>query len=262
MMTWETLYHAGLKNNAILLFVFFATLLTYHVHSLINGIYLPTTARHVWNSQNKPLLVIMIGIALAGTVYFFLPFVHRPIPFVLAGLLTFLYSAPNLRGKAFAFLRSIAVGKTFYLAFMWTFSTTLLPLLALDADTSTTNNAFTLSRFFLVYPICILFDRRDMQEDRSKGIRALPTLLNDKSLGYIYYGSLFLSMFFALAFNWPDFHISSFFLFLPPLICMFLFGFTRHRKGDLLYYIVLDGLMMLSAVLQAIYLFSFTFVTR
>lgn len=262
MMTWEALQFAGVKNTNILFFVFFATLLTYHCHSLINLVYPAATLRHQWNARNKPGLVFFIVLASAGTVYFFIPFIQRPIPFLLAGLLTFLYSAPNLPGKAFAFLRSIAVGKTFYLACMWIYATTILPMIALEPESYVIVDAFIGTRFFLVYAICVLFDRRDRHEDRAKGIRALPTLFSERSIGMIYYASLILSMFFALLYTWPALNTTTVFLLLPPMICLFLFRATRHRKGDLLYYVLLDGLMMMSAVLQAIYLFSFTFATR
>lgn len=260
MMTWEALYYAGLKDFQILLFIFFATLLTYHVHSLINVVYPASTARHQWNDQNRNILMFFILLSFAGTVVFFIPFITRPIPFLLAGLLTFLYSAPNL--KAFAFLRSIAVGKTFYLACMWTYATAILPIIALRPESGDVLNAFTASRFFLVYAICILFDRRDKKEDQIKGIKALPTLLSEKSIGIIYYISLLISIFSAVIFTWPSFNVTTLFLLLPSIVCLFLFRTTRYRKGDLLYYVLLDGLMMMSAVLQAIYLFSFTFVIR
>lgn len=255
MMTWETLHMAGLKNPYIIFFVFFATLLTYHVHSLINVVYPASTTRHQWNVSNRHVLIIFIITALTGTVYFFVPFIQHPIPFLLAGLLTFLYSAPNLKGKPFVFLRSIAVGKTLYLACMWTYATAILPIIAIDTASHKVLDALTGNRFFLVYAICILFDRRDQQEDREKGIHALPTLLNERSIGMIYFTSLILSMFFAIIYSWPVLNTTTTFLLLPPVICLFLFHPTRYRKGDLLYYILLDGLMMLSALLQAIYLY-------
>jgi 4-hydroxybenzoate polyprenyltransferase len=260
MMTWEALHYAGLKNLNILFFVFFATLLTYHVHSMINVVYPASTTRHHWNDDNRNILLVFIALAFTGTLVFFIPFITTPAPFLLAGLLTFLYSAPNL--KAFAFLRSIAVGKTFYLAFMWTYATAILPVIGLQPQSPDLLNPFTASRFFLVYAICILFDRRDKKEDQAKGIKALPTLLSEKSIGIIYYISLLISIYSAVMFTWPSFNTTTLFLVLPSVICLFLFSATRHRKGDVLYYVLLDGLMMMSAVLQAIYLFSFTFVIR
>lgn len=262
MMTWETLHYANAMNLNMLMFVFFATLLTYHFHSLINIVYPAFTKRSLWNAGNRRLIVMMMILAMAGTLYFFLPFAGNPLPFLVAGLLTFLYSAPNLKGDFFVYLRSIAIGKTLYLAGMWTFVTAILPMMATPDIDKPLPLAFIAYRFFLVYPICILFDRRDQLEDREKGIRALPTLLGDKALQSIYISSLVLSLAFAIAFTWPSFNVTTLMLLLPVLLCFPLYHFSRHRSDEFLYYVILDGLLMLSAILQAIYLISFTFVTR
>ncbi len=262
MMTWEALHLSNLKDHNLLWFVFFSTLLTYHFHSLVNVVYPASSERHFWNDRNQKILILFMLLALLGTIYFFIPFIRRPIPFLLGGLFTFLYSAPNLKGQAFILLRKIAVGKTLYLAFMWTYATSILPIMALDPGSHDILNAFTGSRFFLVYAICVLFDRRDKLEDQLKGIKALPTLLHENALRKVYFLSLLLSMIFTIIYTWPHFNSTTFFLLVPALICLFLFGLTQHRKGDLLYYVLLDGLMMMSAILQAIYLFSSTFVNR
>jgi 4-hydroxybenzoate polyprenyltransferase len=259
MMSWETQYLYGFQDNNYLAFIFCSTLASYNAHSLINRVYQPTSARHTWNFRNRNVLIILFLVSGAATIWFFLPYRHNPLPFIAGGVLTFLYSAPNLEGKAWTFLRKIAIGKTIYLAAVWTYATTILPLLAQDKGTDLFSG-FLGSRFYLVYAICILFDLRDREEDRLKGIKALPTMLNNQWIRYFYFGSLIISAFFSIQFTLPGWEATTVILLIPALLLLPMYRYAAHRTDDALYFLYLDGLMMLSALLHAVY-FSFTFVS-
>jgi 4-hydroxybenzoate polyprenyltransferase len=260
MMSWETQYISGFSDFKYLVFIFFSTLLSYSFHSIVNTIYTDISPRHEWNVRHRKFLffLLFISAAVSGTI-FLTSYINNMLPFVIGGLLTFIYSAPNLDGKLFAFMRRIAIGKTLFLAFMWTYATTMLPILAHDPSVSLFS-AFLGSRFYLVYAICILFDVRDHEEDRLKGIRALPTMLPYPVVRYFYFFSLAVSTFFCFMQTWPSISATTIILLIPVIISLFLFRFTRTRDGEILYFVYLDGLMMLSAILHAVYLFSITFV--
>jgi len=49
-------------------------------------------------------------------------------------------------------------------------------------------------------------------------------------------------------------------MLVPVIICFLIYGHSLTRSDDLYYYVILDGLMMLSALLLFIYSISFTFV--
>jgi 1,4-dihydroxy-2-naphthoate octaprenyltransferase len=260
MMSWETQYLSGFTDHTYLWFIFFSTLLSYSFHSIVNTVYTSESPRHKWNAHNRKLLLfIMVLSAAVCSLIFLSSYLDNLLPFVLGGLLTFVYSAPNLEGRLFEFMRKIAFGKTIFLAFMWTYATTMLPILAHDPG-SDPFSAFLGSRFYLVYAICILFDLRDREEDRQKGIRALPTMLGDIPVRLFYFVSIAASVFFSIMYTWPFFSITTLILLVPAVIALFIFRITRARDGEILYYVYLDGLMMLSAILHAIYLFSITFV--
>ncbi|HLO81144.1 MAG TPA: hypothetical protein VK166_09305 [Chitinophagaceae bacterium] len=261
MMAWETQYLNGFLDPVYLCFIFFSTLLSYSFHSIVNTVYRDVSPRHDWNYRNRKFLYVMLFISTVVCGGIFLAnYLHKIIPFVVAGLLTFVYSAPNMEGRVFEFMRRIAFGKTIFLAFMWTYATTILPLWAYEPASGELINAFTGSRFYLIYAICILFDLRDREEDRQKGIRALPTMLTDTPVRLFYFGSLAVSAFFSFMYTWPSINMTTFILMVPVIISLFMFRFTRARDEEILYFVYLDGLMMLSAILHAIYLFSITFV--
>jgi 4-hydroxybenzoate polyprenyltransferase len=112
-----------------------------------------------------------------------------------------------------------------------------------------------------VYAICILFDIRDREEDRQKRIRALPTILSGQSIMRIYYLSLLFSFLSTIMMLWSGMPMVLFIcMMVPIIICIFLYHHSIARKDDMFYYVILDGLMMLSALLLFVYLISFTFV--
>jgi 4-hydroxybenzoate polyprenyltransferase len=51
---------------------------------------------------------------------------------------------------------------------------------------------FTASRFFFVYACCLIFDYRDREDDRAAGIVSMITLLNEKGIDRLFYGSMIL----------------------------------------------------------------------
>jgi len=259
-MSWETQYLGGFSDPVFLGFIFFSTLLSYSFHSVINTVYADISPRHEWNVKNRKWLYVIIVFSGIMTLLIFLPnYLDNFLPFLAGGLLTFAYSAPNLPGKFFEMLRRIAFGKTFFLAFMWAYATTILPVLAHDPAANPIS-PFLGSRFYLVYSICILFDLRDREEDRAKGIRALPTMLGDNAVKAFYFTSLCIAIFFSVMETWPLVNATTVILLIPVIIAFFVFRFTEYADSELIYHVYLDGLMMLSAILHLIYLFSITFV--
>jgi uncharacterized protein YqhQ len=51
------------------------------------------------------------------------------------------------------------------------------------------------------------------------------------------------------------------FMLIPSILCMIMYNYAITHSSDLLYYVILDGMMMLSALLLYIYLNSVSFVS-
>jgi 4-hydroxybenzoate polyprenyltransferase len=262
MMAWETVRVFGQPDGPILLFIFFSTLCSYSFHSLVNTIYPAATYRHEWNIKNKPVLITTF-ILSSLLVFVYTWKLRNGILFIaIGGVATFLYSAPNIPFKPFIFLRRIAIGKTIFLAGVWTYVTGMMPMLMSSKGMTARHYFFLGSRLFLVYAICILFDLKDRTEDRKKGIRALPTVLSGKSIRFIYYLSLVFSLASSIMMYRSGIDLSVFiFMLVPVLFCIFIYNGAIKRKDDLFYYVILDGMMMMSALLLFVYVFSITFVS-
>lgn len=234
-------------------FVFFSTICSYNFHWYLTPTDYSTSERLLWGARHKQLQLAFCGIGALGSLYFLWQLKHHWLPLGGGAVLTFLYSAPKLPQKAFVWLRKIAIGKTLFLTFVWMYVTTLLPVLISCTPVTAAAIYFCLHRFFLIYAICILFDYRDVESDKEQGIRSLITYLPARQLFRVYYFSLLLAAVCALLL-WPTAGTAVMATLLAPaIITGLLTRNARQNRSDYMYYFVLDGLMMLSALIHILF---------
>ncbi len=187
----------------------------------------------------------------AGAAVFFVGLRQHWLWIGLGGILTFLYTAPKIPQRIFVGLRKVAIGKTIFLAMVWMYITTILPFLVSGQEWQASFTWFSGSRFFLIYAICILFDYRDREDDRADGIRSMITYFDEKGINKLFFASLLLFIISTLLLygKWLG-AIDIFVLLVPGLILGMLFNYAKRNFSDYFYYGVLDGLMMLSALLM------------
>lgn len=233
-------------------FVFFSTICSYNFHWYLTPADYSTSERILWGARHKVLQLTFCAVGAIGAVYFAWLLKHHWLPLAGGAVLTFLYSAPKLPQKAFVWLRKIAVGKTLFLTFVWMYVTTVLPVLISCTPFTAAAVNLCLHRFFLIYAICILFDYRDVESDRQQGIRSLITWLPADKLFRLYYFSLLAGAMTAVLLrpHVPVVVVAT--LLAPVLITGLLTRNARDNRSDYMYYFVLDGLMMLSALLHLI----------
>lgn len=232
-----------------LLFVFFATLCSYNFHWYLTPDMPSETLRIGWTRRNRKLHLALFIIGCIGSAWYFFYFIEHWFWLLGSVVLTFLYSAPKL--NFFQYLRKVAVGKTIFLAFVWMYVTTFLPIAIDNEHWGLPATLLCIHRFFLIYAICIIFDYRDRQWDREQGIRSMITHFSEKGVNTIFVVSLLL---FAAATAWFSYlqtgWLSFVILLLPGIITALLYPYAKKSFSDYLFYFVLDGLMMLSALLM------------
>lgn len=255
-MIWQTsqLLLGSPPSGRLLGFVFFSTICSYNFHWYLTPRSASPSRRVQWTQHHKVLhFVLYLAGGVGALVYFFYLWAYLPA-LCFGAFLTFLYSAPKLPQRMFRRLQKIAVGKTFFLTFVWVYVTTVLPILVADARWNFAFVLFTASRFFLIYAICILFDYRDREDDKAQGIRSLITFLNQKGIDRIFVLSLFL--FFLSNIGLSFYHYPALYILLlliPGAIVAALYQRAKRDFSDYLYYVVLDGLMMFSGLLMLIF---------
>lgn len=246
----DQLLHLQYDKTGYLVFVFFSTLCSYNFHWYLSADATSENARVRWTQHHKILHLVLTAIGALVSTWYFFHFIHHWFWLGGAVLLTFLYSAPKLQFGPFAWLRKIAIGKTLFLAFVWMYVTTFLPV-ALDGQHW--NGAallFCLSRFLLIYAICIIFDYRDRDYDKQAGIRSMITYFNERGITNLFAFSLAgfaVSTVLLLFYGFSALTIVL--LLIPGIIVAALYPIAKKNFSDYLYYFVLDGLMMFSSLL-------------
>jgi 4-hydroxybenzoate polyprenyltransferase len=251
LMVYETLQLVNYNGAIFSLygFVFFSTICSYNFHWYFTPHVKNERIRTLWTQEHRSLQLVLAIAGALGAIYFlphFLDKIHWLFPSVL---LTFLYTAPKIPVKAFRYLKKIAIGKTIYLAFVWTYVTTIMPILLFEIEWTGREFLFTTGRFFYIYAICILFDYRDRDQDKIDGIRSLVTYFEEKGIARLYVGSL--CIFFATTLMLAFFDVAKWqilLMIIPGILLAILFPIARKNFSDYLYYLVLDGLMMFSAL--------------
>lgn len=242
-------------TTAFIAFVFFATLCSYSFHWYLTPADIePITPRSRWLMRNKTVHLVLFFTGIAGVAVssFFLWTYWYWL--LLSAVITFLYSAPKIPHPYFKALRKIALAKTIFLAFVWMYVTTVLPLQISGEPWKTDFTLFASSRFFLIYAICILFDYRDREYDKTIGIRSLITWLNDRGITRLFVCSLVLFIIFTCwLIQYGYSYVTTGFLLAPGIITAALYQYARKNFSDMLYYFVLDGLMAFSSVLTLLF---------
>jgi 4-hydroxybenzoate polyprenyltransferase len=253
MMVHQTnqLLHLQYDIPNYLLFVFFATLCSYNFHWYLTPDMPSETLRIGWTQQHKPLHLALFIVGVTGSAWFFIHFIQHWFWLMGSVVLTFLYSAPKLQFAPFHLLSRIAVGKTIFLAFVWMYVTTFLPIAIDDQHWGLPATLLCIQRFFLIYAICIIFDYRDRLYDRQQGIRSMITHFSERGVNAIFIVSLLIfaistAWFCWLQEDWLHFVV----LLIPGILTAALYPYAKKNFSDYLFYFVLDGLMMLSALLM------------
>ncbi|MFL5773167.1 MAG: UbiA family prenyltransferase [Flavisolibacter sp.] len=237
-------------------FVFFGTICSYNFHWFLTPPVQHTSVKLRWHVSMKTVHLIFYIVGIIGSVIFSLKLIEHWFWIGITGFLTFLYSAPKIPHPFFAKLKKIALGKTIFLAFAWAHVTALFPLVINLKTIDPAQIVYVINRTFLIYAICIIFDYRDVEEDRRDGIRSLITLLDEKGIDRIFWVSIaiFDITLAYLFFTFDVLTITA--LFIPGIIVALLYYPSKRNFSDYLYYFVLDGLMMLSAPLLLLFKFA------
>lgn len=233
---------------ALYLFVLSGAVCSYNFHWYLTPPVAETpSGKLAWSLSNRQLHLALFLFGAGGAAVSSLVLVHNWFWLGVTAALAFLYSAPKIEHPLTRWLRKIAVGKTIFLAAAWAHVTVLFPLLVTAGNPSASQLWFFVNRFFFLYAICIVFDRRDVAADRAAGIKSLVTYFNDKGVDRLFWVSIFFSL-LTLVFLYQWLPLLDLVLLAVPLfILSLLYEPSRKNTSDYLYYFLLDGLMALSA---------------
>ena len=229
-------------------FVFSGSVCSYNFHWYLTPPNLTDSSHKIkWNLSNRPIHLILFILGLIGAAITCFLLISHWVWLGFTAFFTFMYSAPLINHALTIWLRKVVIGKTIFLAFAWTHVTTLLPILIVSGKLQEASIWFVLNRFFFIYAICIVFDRRDIDNDKAIGIKSLITYLSAKGVDRLFWLSLlFVFITTVVLSQWLK-TFDLVILLIPALIMGLLYEYVKKNRSDYLYYFLLDGLMALSA---------------
>ena len=237
-------------------FIFFSTLAAYSLHWALSETnkeaQITSNNRAAWTMRNRSFLWLQCVGASVIAIYFLLLYYKYTIYILPVVALTFLYTAPKIPYRPFSFLRGLAFAKTFYLATVWVYATTVLPLAVSHQIILISNMKlllFCANRFLFIYPICILFDYRDRHVDYQNGIKNIYVRLSQYQIKIIFL--LFFVLFqitniLLLQNGFTYYQILA--LSLPFFALLLSLPYALRSQSDHFFYAYLDGLMAAAAI--------------
>ncbi len=239
--------------NATCAFVFAATVFTYSALKFRGAESSEQlTAHHHWANQNKALsrFVMWLGALSAGGLFFFMERSAQLITIGL-GLFTLFYGFVELPLPAGRrTLREFGLAKTFFVAFVWSVTTVLIPLAAVSGIFTASHAGLLvfllIRRFLFVAALTMVFDIKDIPADREAKLYTLPMAIGISGTKLL--AGLFLALLVVI-------NTSQYFLLsgssvanmiaINVSIALSLIGIIQvnEETGDNWYYLVLDGMM-------------------
>jgi 4-hydroxybenzoate polyprenyltransferase len=229
-------------------FVFFSTICSYNFYWLLSGYFFAKPSLQLFFKQHYSNVIVFV-IALVALLFSLLKMPELLPVCSAALLLTLLYAVPLLPFKIVRFTRKAGLLKTILLAFTWAFVTAYIPY-----QQAQTGNAVALAmlfnnRFIFMLMLCIIFDARDTNIDKIRGLQSLTTILRPKTVRYIM-AALFITyitngIVFRIYINAPVQIIP---LLLTGAATAFVYFLSQKKQGYFFYYFLVDGLMLFSAI--------------
>jgi 4-hydroxybenzoate polyprenyltransferase len=243
-----------------LFIILFATLFEYNIHRLVTVITnkeVLKTDKYKWVNDNLPMFYWLMGFSTVGfMVAVFLA--KREVLLTLAPIaaLTLFYSVPIFSNRQSIFrLREIPFLKIFLIAFVWSVSTILLPIIQSGHAFNWGHvMAMLAERFFFVFAITIPFDIRDMESDKRAGLKTIPLLLSANKSWTIAYIALLLFWLVSFAHYQPlNYWFAIVALSISALTTFVFLKSEKIRRLPLYHYGILDGTMLLQGLLVLLF---------
>ncbi len=229
-------------------FIFFSTLCSYNFYWLLSGYaFAGQSLKQVLKQYHTNFIVLVLA---AAGLLFSLVRIPQLLPVIIIGLaLTLLYAMPLLPFKIFHGARKAGLLKTFLLAFTWTFVTVYIPYYFAPSVPLSTLLLLFVNRFLFMLMLCIIFDARDTNIDKIRGLQSLTTILKPTTVKYIMI-AIFVTYIvngigLRVCYNEPEQIIA---LLLTGLITAMVYFFSQKKQGYFFYYFLVDGLMLFSAL--------------
>jgi 4-hydroxybenzoate polyprenyltransferase len=246
-----------------------STLFVYGLHYFRKTGKSQSDARLDWCRKNKLVLLFLLaasGIGVAAAVVYYrkeiflingnLNYINLFF-FLVIPLLSLGYSHPFIPRMKKG-IRQVGWLKLVLLSFIWSFTTTLLPVLMINNQEVLPHTFLQLSilflhRFFFVAGLCVLFNINDVKEDEADGVKTIAVMLGpEKTLARGKWLFFLLNTIFAIlllavfTLYYPLFYIA---VSIPVALVFLQFRYFKTGTNEADFVLRTDGLMIVQALL-------------
>lgn len=228
-------------------FIFSSSLVLYNYPSLFLSGTEQHTARQGWILANKKIIWVISLSALSATcvLVFFFP-LKIILWFVPVAVLSFAYFLPITN------LRAIPVLKAVVVALVWTCITFYFPLMF--SPLSIWGGVGGDARFFFFLSLAIAFNIRDIEVDRSAGIKTLPVIFGIQKTKTVCV--LFLTV-SSLLTIFTSYEVEiKFGLLISAAVASVLILFASAKRSEYFYSLWMDGMILLHAIILLSVIFA------
>ncbi len=253
-------------NKPVLAFLFFSTLLVYNLSMLLSKPAQPQTSpfkRVRWIFSHHRLIISITLIAGLCILPIALLYLSYPSKLLMAfvGSIAIAYNFPFLTiNQKNIGLRNLPGIKLFLIAFVWSVSCVLLPIVELEnklgiSITLGETLLLVAKRFLFICAITIPFDIRDLFQDKLYELKTIPVMWGKKK-AWIFCQALLSAYLILLILFTKTINSDVIGIALTIFITGWLIFKSNLKKNEYYYFFFLDGIMILQwVILLALSLF-------
>ncbi|MFD0939864.1 UbiA prenyltransferase family protein [Pedobacter boryungensis] len=243
----------------VLAFVFFSTLLIYNLSMLLSKPKEPQKSpfkRVRWIFSHHRLIISITLIAILCIIPLGLLYLSFQAKLLMAfvGLISVAYNFPflSLNQKKIG-LRNLPGIKLFLIAFVWSVSCVLLPIVELENNRNVViplgeTLLLVAKRFLFICAITIPFDIRDLFQDKLYELKTIPVMLGEKK-AWIFCQALLGAYLILLVLFTKNINLDVIGLALTIFLTGWLIFKSNFKRNEYYYFFYLDGTMLLQWVI-------------
>lgn len=246
-------------DNYVLAFVFFSTLLVYNLSMLLSKPKEPSKSpfkRVRWIFSHHRLIISITLIAILCIIPITLLYLSIQAKLLMSfvGIIAVAYNFPFLSfNQRKIGLRNLPGIKLFLIAFVWSVSCVLLPIVELENNYGISVSLgetvlLIAKRFLFICAITIPFDIRDLFQDKLYELKTIPVMLGEKK-AWIFCQALLGAYIVLLILFTKTINLDVIGIALTIFLTGWLIFKSNLKKNEYYYFFFLDGTMILQYVI-------------
>ncbi len=231
-------------------FVFLATLFSYNVHFTLAAQKNNDSGQLTWFRQQKSFNLLFNLVTLLLMLWFWWKIRSVTHLIIISIIINFTYTGPLLLKKPVKLPALLTFKKSYFIGFVWSYVTVVLPLAFFKVDPQLNEIFLFMNRMMLVSLATMIFDYRDKIQDFESGVHTPANLMNEKQFTLFFWLNVIVYFFtvFVLAARFHNYiHLLQ---LIPGFVLVYLLNKSKKQTGEYFYLGIVDGVLILSALLS------------